>query len=259
MSKLQDALGVGELLSDAAVSLPDWGLSHPDLGDLLTLDDVILASQTGSLAARDDVLFELAQRAHKDAGDDLEAAAVLCRLLVPGVVAKLGGMSLPATSDRVNQLAAGHLWVQCRTFPCDSRPKVAPTIVWNVRRAVLADLGILDSWRGDRTWANTRLIEPQGFDRLAADEEFVDPSETVAELLDAAFSERWISGEQVLLLATLLEVSGDVPGKRATRHGLLSDEVSRLVGVELGLGASTVRNRVSQAFSALRAAYAAAA
>ena len=84
MSKLQDALGLDDLLAAAASSLAGWALVHPDLGQLLALDDVVLASQTGSLQDRDDVLFRLAQLASKDGADSREAAAVLCHLLVPG-------------------------------------------------------------------------------------------------------------------------------------------------------------------------------
>ena len=254
MSKLQDALGLDDLLAAATSSLAGWALVHPDLGPLLTLDDVVLASQTGWLQDRDDVLFRLAQLASKDGADSREAAAVLCHLLVPGVVAKLGRMRLPVSSDVVNELAAGHLWVQCRTFPCDRRPKVAPTIVWNVRRAVLADLGVTDRRRGDKTWANTEVVEQDRLDYLIApvsgDSE--SSGQEFAELLEHSLSDRLITREQALLLLTLLHVSERAATKRATRHGLLSDEVSRLVGDELGMGASTVRYKVSFVLSTLR-------
>lgn len=127
MHKLQNALGVGDLLTAAEVSLPGWGLSHPDLGRLLSLDDVVRASRTGSHADRDAVLFDLAWLASQTGGDDLEAAAVLCQLLIPGVISKLGGMALPLTTNKVNELAAQHLWIQCRTFAWQSRPRVGPS------------------------------------------------------------------------------------------------------------------------------------
>ena len=257
MSKLHDALGLDDLLAAATSSLAGWALVHPDLGPLLTLDDVVLASQTGSLQDRDDVLFRLAQHASVasvDGADSREAAAVLCHLLVPGVIAKLGRMRLPVSSDVVNELAAGHLWVQCRTFPCGRRPKVAPTIVWNVRRAVLADLGVTDRRRGDKTWANTEVVEQDRLDYLIApvsgDSE--SSGQEFAELLEHSLSDRLITREQALLLLTLLHVSERAATKRATRHGLLSDEVSRLVGDELGMGASTVRYKVSFVLSTLR-------
>ncbi len=57
MSRLHDALGLDELLEGAGTAIPGSGLTHPDLGDLRTLDDVVAASRTGSAQARDDVLF----------------------------------------------------------------------------------------------------------------------------------------------------------------------------------------------------------
>lgn len=254
MSTLYDALGLDDLLAGAGSSLPGWALVHPDLGVLLTVDDVVWASRTGSLQARDDVLFRLAQLAGGDGADSREAAAVLCHLLVPGVIAKLGRMRLPATSDMVNELAAGHLWVQCRTFPCGGRPKVAPTIVWNVRRDVLADLGVTDRHRGDKTWANTEVVEQDRLDYLSApicggsDRS----GQQLAELLEDSLTDGLITREQALLLLTLMQVAERTKVKRATRHGLLSDEVSRLVGEELGMGASTVRYKVGFVVATLR-------
>ena len=134
MSRLHDALGLDELLEAAETAIPGWGLIHSDLGDLRTLDDVVAASRTGSPRARDDVLFALARLASVDGADDRWAAAVLCHLLVPGVIAKLSRLQLPAPARTIDQLAAGHLWMLCRTFPGDARPKVAPMIVWKVRQ-----------------------------------------------------------------------------------------------------------------------------
>lgn len=251
MSRLHDALGLDELLEAAGTAIPGWGLTHPDCGDLRTLDDVLAASRTGSVQARDDVLFALARRASVDGGDDRRAAAVLCRLLVPGVIAKLGGLRLPASAWTVDQLAAGHLWVQCRTFRCDRRSKVAPMIVWNVRRAVLADLRVSD--RGvDKTWANTILVADLQLEYLAEPVIRDEADPDVADLLQLSLSDELITWEQARLLVMLMRIAEDSAPKRVTRHGLLSAEVSRRVGDEAGIGASTVRAKVGSALSSLR-------
>lgn len=262
VSKLHQALGLDDLLAAADSSLPGWGLCHPDVGRLLRVDDVVVASRTGSLEARDEVLFQLARLARTTGGDGREAAAVLCHLLVPGVVAKLGRMPLPLPTDRVNELAAQHLWMQCRTFPCEARPKVAPTIVWNVRRAVLADLGLSDRVWGDKTWANTVLVGHRLLDVLdfvAEPDGCPEPGEELAELLEQALTDGVITREQLLLVAAVVRVAGQAAATRVTRHGLLSAEVSRRVGQEFGMGASTVRTRVGQTVNALRDATRAAA
>ena len=61
MPNLYQALGLQELLDSADVCLPGWGLCHPDLGPLLSLEDVDRASRTGSPTARNEVLLQLAQ------------------------------------------------------------------------------------------------------------------------------------------------------------------------------------------------------
>lgn len=61
MITLEQALGLTDLLDVATWCVPMWGLRHPDLGELLTLEDVVLASRTGNLAARDDLLRGLAR------------------------------------------------------------------------------------------------------------------------------------------------------------------------------------------------------
>lgn len=252
MPNLHQALGIGDLLDAADASIPGWGLTHPDLGRLFTLDDVSLASRTGSCGDRNAVLLRIARLASTSGGDDREAAAVLCHLLVPGVIAKLGRMRLSVSSNRVDELAAQHLWMQCRTFPWEAAPRVAPSIVWGVRRGVLADLGIADPARCDRTWANTRLLDQELLDYVMAPESVEDPARELAELLDAALADRAISMEQVRELSTLLRVADRHPAKRISTHGLLSAEVSQQVGQELGIGASSVRSRVGRTLNDLR-------
>ena len=255
MPNLYQALGLEELLDSADVCMPGWGLCHPDLGPLLSLEDVDRASRTGSPTARNEVLLQLALLGREGGAGDREAAAVLCHLLAPGVSAKLGPMRLPVSSNEVDRLAAQHLWIQCRTFPCEAQPKVAPTILWNVRRAVLAELGIEDRVRGDLTWAHTRVFDQSDLEAFAGEpESFPEPGEELAELLERAQADHVITSEQALLLVTLVRVAEHMAIKRVTTHGLLSADVSQQVGQQLGWGASTVRNKVGLTLDALRQA-----
>ncbi len=124
-------------------------------------------------------------------------------------------------------------------------------IVWNVRRAVLADLRVSD--RGvDKTWANTVLVADLQLEYLAEPVIGDEADPDVADLLQLSLSDELITWEQARLLVMLMRIAEDSAPKRVTRHGLLSAEVSRRVGDEAGIGASTVRAKVGSALSSLR-------
>lgn len=250
MYTLEQCLGIGDRLEAAAELLPGWGLTHPELGVLESVGDVVRATRTGSAKARDDVLFGLAVIAGSDREGCLEATAIMCRLLIPGVISKLGHLRLPASSDEVTRLAAAQLWLECRTFDCDARPKVAPTIVWNVRRRVLNEYGI--GGRGDRTWAHTALVDDVALDYLTGPEPDAEPDFELTDVLTRALDEQLIDDQQARLLLAVLHASERAGNKRMTTHGLLSADVSGRVGAELGMGASTVRAHVGRALLALR-------
>ena len=124
---IEKAMGLGGRLAAAEALVPEWGLRHRLLGELTSLDDVFQAARTGTNRDRDEVLRDLARLGNKDAGDCEEAAAVLCKLLIPGVVSKLmcqrGFRSIRL--EELNREAAFNLWVECRSFPWESDLLVA--------------------------------------------------------------------------------------------------------------------------------------
>lgn len=257
MTTLEQALGLTDLLDAAAACVPLWGLHHPDLGELLTVGDVVLGSRTGSLAARDKLLRELARLANRDAGDSPEAAALLCQLLVPGVVSKLSRARIMSLrTDEVMVVAAEHLWMQCRTFNWQGSSKVAPAVAWGVRRATLADFGICRVTRFDRTWAATLVVDNTELEPLL-DRDPVEwaesPESRFLQLLNLAESSMVITRDQRQLLDIVVEVASQ-HGQRASTHGLMSREVSQQVGERLGVAASTVRRRFGDTLRVLREA-----
>lgn len=192
--------------------------------------------------------------ANVEGGDNCAAAALLCHLLIPGILSRLRGTRI--NSDELSVAAAEHLWIAARTFPWQSGHKVAANISWAVRRATLADFGIGEIRRFDRTWAATAVCgQTELWKSVAPDK---SPQETahreLAELLDWAESAAVLTGEEIELLVALIRASHRLPSRRVTSSGLLSADVSRAVGEQLGISASTVRRRVSRTLETLRCA-----
>ena len=115
--------------------------------------------------------------------------------------------------DDVTNLVAAQLWVAVRTFPWRTHRKVAVSIQWTVRRAVLAELGFANHLvRVDRTWAATSAASDQRLEALVVDEEDL-PAERQLELLLATAVERGVvSRSDVELLWALVLESQQVVG-----------------------------------------------
>lgn len=118
---------------------------------------------------------------------------------------------------------------------------------------MLAELGFANHLvRVDRTWAATSAASDQRLDALVVDEEDL-PAERQLELLLATAVERGVvSRSDVELLWTLVLESQQVSG-RYTSCGLMSEQVSELVGARMGITGRTVRRRAARALDRLRA------
>lgn len=238
----------------AEPSIRGWGLQHPAGSQLETFADLVEGLRGGSPGENDRLLLRLAELAHVEAGDSVDAAAVLARLVLPAVAARLrrcGPVSVPGEVDRH---AAALLWIACRTFPYRGRHWVATTIGWRVFRAVQQELG---HGAGEgRTWAATVVAgDPSWWaDDAPAPDPEPDPADDVADLLQWAADRGVVSSEELVLVSTLLRVSRDLPVPRRTRHGLLSKQISELVAAEVGIGPATVRRRVAEVLVRLNAA-----
>lgn len=255
MLSLEQSLDLPRLLDSAQPLLPRWAEGHPALDGLDSAAGVTAATRQGSEADRDNVLIALAELASPGGGDSPEAAALLCQLLIPAVVSTLlAGISgaRGLSRDDVTNLVAAQLWVAVRTFPWRTHRKVAVSIQWTVRRAVLAELGFTNHLvRVDRTWAATSAATAQRFDALVVDDGEV-PAERQLELLLATAVERGVvSRADVELLWTLVLESQQASG-RYTSCGLMSEQVSELVGARMGVAGRTVRRRAARALERLR-------
>ena len=260
MITIEYALGLDELLVRAELLVASWGLRHPLLGDLTSVEDIVQASKAGSWDDRDEVLRGLARLADKDAADCPEAAAVLCTLLVPGVLSKLMKRTNSCRSlnlDELNRVAASELWLASRTFPWDTDLRVAPHIVWSVRRSTLTSFGVSEASRLDRTWSNTILFGqfPEvTVDRWGAPIWLVDSAPDRDELgrfLTWARSDGLVTDDDIELLLALANAADDEAPRRAGVQGLMSVHASEAVGQRLGMSARTVRRKASRCLSVL--------
>src|SRR5215218_4890378 len=107
----------------------------------------------------DEVLHALATLGSASGRDDVDAATVLAWALLPGACAL--ACRLQSLSPRIDQLVAGQLWVEVRSFPWRRLRKVAANILANTRTGVLRECGVRTQVeRRDRVWAAARLVDP---------------------------------------------------------------------------------------------------
>lgn len=141
----------GPLMTAARGAWPRWVADEPGLG---VVDDLVDLRPWLVRAAPPDRDVPMASLAAL-AVDDVHAAAALAWLLVPK--AKSIAAKLADVSANIDGLVAGQLWIEVR----DGNPPssyVATTIMRNVEKAVMAELGIGDAGaRADKTWASTSV------------------------------------------------------------------------------------------------------
>lgn len=238
----------GPALAAAAAAWQRWCHQDPDLAvvdELLDLPDWTRRASTG---ATDVLLAGL----HRRAQDDAEAAVVLAWLLLPGA-ARLAD-NLRDLSPDIDSLTAGELWLRVRTEPAERC--IAATILRNVRRALLAELGHGDAaQRHDRTWASTLLCDSvetldliAGLGDLDADAVF-ESSQLVQQALLAGV----LSLADASLLQELASVAArqSAPARRG-RAGLTTPAVVDIVSRYSPASARSVRRRASVLFDRLR-------
>ncbi len=197
-------------------------------------------------------LLALASLGAVDGWDDRVAAAVLAWTLLPGANAL--AYRLRDLGPDIPTLVAGHLWIAARTFSWRTARSVATCVLTTTRRAVLAETVPNRQLRlcGDgleQVLAGARL----GPESAVTNNE-PTAAEELLDVLEWAQGERVLSGRDLQLLVSLVQVAGTLPdGRRGHRQGLLTRRACDLVAEEFGVGPHTVRRRVSASLEALAA------
>jgi hypothetical protein len=290
-----DQLGLdegSELLEQARQRWAGWVAWDGRLAVVADFDDLRDWLVAVDRAAADQVLLALAMLAAPDGGDDVAAAGVMAKCLLPGAcrlaawVATQRRHMLPGGIELATELVASQLWIEVRSFPWRSGKKVAANVLMNTRAGVLRECGEVGQiGRTDQTWVHTDLVEAFTADQndgidfelcrigerqmpatgrrtcLLADPtpgpgEDESPLEQLHEVLAWACDQAVISDDDRHLLLCMVEEASRVETRRTGRGygGLMANDVSVRVAPRIGVSEATVRRRASKSMRALAAA-----
>ena len=247
------------LLADACGSWSGWAQKIRPLRVVVSVEELRPWLREAGPAEADEVLWQLARLGSPSGGNSVSASAVLAWCLLPGACTL--ARQLQTLSPSIDELVAGRLWIEVRSFRWCQLRRVAANVLATTRSEVLRECGVPGRvLRGDRAWSAAVVLDPQSpnWPRLLAISplEVSSAREEVTELLaDARRAEVISSADQVLLrrLALAADLAGVSRSGRGTA-GLMANEVSAVVAAELGVSAVTVRRRARRAIGALRAA-----
>lgn len=248
------------LLAEAGRSWSSWAEVMPPLRAVASVGELRPWLQRSGPAEADEVLWWLARRGSPAGGNTLSASAVLAWCLLPGACTL--ARQLQTLTPTIDELVAGRLWIEVRSFRYGQLARVAANVLANTRAEVLRECGVSARVRrADRAWSVVTVMDPQGpgwprvFSGSPPDE---GPSGAVdvAELLRGACRGKVISSADGLLLRRLAVAADQAGVGRSGRGtaGLMANGVSARVAADLGVSAVTVRRRARRAIGALRAA-----
>lgn len=259
-----DSLGVPwpELVDRIASerSLSRWAQREPGLSrfdGVSALVEVVHSNDRGS--GGDEILAALVRCAAADGGDDHEAALLLCHLLANGTRAL--AIRLGDLSREIDDVVAGALWIQIRTFPWQRRRRaIALNLLLDTRRTVLRELcphRRRDGTRWVTVWDPSDLAESSGHagapERLWPAEVGDDAESDLANVLVWALSRGVIAERDARLLLDLVAAARRTDARaHPSRRGLNVRADVDEVAARWGIDEKTVRRRRDRAVLALR-------
>lgn len=255
-------------LALAAQRWAAWAEEYPALGVLeeLRLGELRRWLYAAHWRRSDALLRALVRLSDGRQGEEGAAAAtVVAWALLPGAIAV--AQALRTMSGSIDELVAGALWLEIRTFDTSGGQKVAAGILRNTRGQVLLELGAHSQLeRVDRAWSQTVLVDdPGALPQPGPDvpalgcgaglEPGVDPAEELRRLLTWARARGVITdAEESLLLRLVGTVRHLRPRYCHGGGGLLTDRAAEAVARQLGTGSATVKRHARQSMRALAAA-----
>jgi len=272
MSVVEELLGLedsSELLEIARCRWDEWSEADARLRVVAEYDQLRPWLREADYEAIDDILLALAELAAPDGGNDIVAAGVLAKCLMPGACQLAAWLhrrqksqpfrdNQPAVSvgmaSIVDELVASQLWIEVRTVGWPRIRRVAANILLDTRAAVLLELGDhFQVERRDRSWARTLVTDDPVNAHPVTDEHDGGAASELADLLAWADESDVISPSDGQLLASVLEEAAAVETRNLRRGcgGLMSNELSRRVAARMGVSESTVRRHTSRTVRAL--------
>lgn len=267
---IERALGLepeGPTLKRLEALWPIWAIEDPRLS-VTSFERLRAFRRTGDPHQVWELASALAAMASVEGGDDVDAAAALAWVLLPGVVTLSRGLREWANhaspnwvyeGENLDSLVAGELWQAIREFPADRLGNVVGNLLARTRYACRLRLGDPDQLRRrDPAWADTFLVDATDrLDRAASrDGECGDPTPTrlAGQTLLTAIEADWIDLEEAALLFDVAE-RVDALGYNLGRSagGLTSHQVAAQLAALEGTSTSTVRRRIDRVLGILRA------
>ena len=252
-SELVDRIESGSLLAR-------WAEHEPCLATIADVAMLVrVAHGSDCRSDADEVLAALVRRAASDGGNDLAAALLLCHLLANGTRAL--AIRLRDLSCEIDDLIAGALWIQIRTFPWQRRRRaIAQNLLLDTRRAVLQELcphrrrdgtrWITVTAPADLADASSPALLGVGIGQAATANAAV---RDLADLLDWALTRRVIAVRDARLLLDLVTAAHRTDARdHASRRGLNVRADVDDVAARWGTDERTVRRRRDRALLALR-------
>ena len=247
------------LLARASRSWSSWAAEFRPLRSVGSVGELRPWLQRSTPVDADEVLWLLGRLGSPSGGDVVPASAVLAWCLLPGACTL--ARQLQTVSPSIDELVAGRLWIEVRSFRWRELRRVAGNVLATTRAEVLRECGVPGQVRrADRAWSAAVPLDPQSpvWPRLFAAPPSPEPScsEEVLELLAGACRAAVISSADRVLLGRLAVAADRAGVSRSGRGtgGLMANGVSAVVAADLGISAVTVRRRTRRAISALRAA-----
>lgn len=207
-----------------------------------------MRANPGHWQVANEVMLGLARLAAVDGGDDGDAALVLAWLLLPTAI-RAAAWYRPAAPEDIDELVAGQLFLQVRTYPWQTRPgSVGAGIGRDLRRHIGQELGLI-----------TPRFQMVAVDPLILDTnpaEPVDPPAelTVIALMDEAEQNGVLSAGHRALLEELMEqgiASGATPARTRSLGGLASPALTSVVAARRRVSIRTIRRQVGDAVAAI--------
>ena len=247
------------LLAAAATSWVSWAEELCPLRVAGSVGELRPWLQQADPAEADEVLWVLARLGSPLGGGSVPASAVLAWCLLPGACSL--ARQLRKASPCIDEVVAGRLWIEVRSFRWRQLRRVAANVLANTRSEVLWECGAPGQVRrADRAWSTTVILDPQGpsWPHLVGDstQGACSAAGEVADLLAGACRAGVISPVERVLLGRLAVAADQAGVSRSGRGtaGLMANQVSATVAVDLGVSAVTVRRRARRALASLRSA-----
>src|SRR5215213_34957 len=148
------------LLADACRSWSGWAQKLRPLRVVASVEELRPWLREAGPAEADEVFWLLARLGSPSGGNSVSASAVLAWCLLPGACTL--ARQLRTLSPSIDELVAGRLWIEVRSFRWCQLRRVAANVLATTRSEVLRECGVpCRVVRADRAWSAAVVVDPQ--------------------------------------------------------------------------------------------------